>query len=162
MLPPHINMLHTRLKLSGAVMMLLGTLLVTANVAHALDFVSVADSSAILYDANSSKSKKLFVVSRYTPLEQVVNLANWIKVRDRFGSMAWIERRAISEKNYVVVTVPLATMRQAPEANSPVLFQVSQNVALESLGINGGGWIKARHLDGSIGYIKSVEVWGAE
>lgn len=138
------------------------SLLITAKAALALDYVSVADSSAILYDANSTKSKKLFVISRYTPLELVVNLKDWIKVRDSSGSLAWIERRAVSDKRYVVVTVPLATLRQAPEANASVLYQVSKNVALESLGINGGGWIKTRHLDGSIGYIRSIEVWGVD
>lgn len=152
----------TCLKLPGIALVLLGALLLTSNAAHALDYVSVADSSAILYDAPSAKGKKLFVINRYTPLEKVVNLENWIKVRDSSGGMAWIERRAVSDKHYVVVTVPFATVRQAPEPNSPVLFQVSQNVAVESLGINGGGWIKARHLDGSIGYMKSIEVWGAE
>jgi len=141
---------------------LTGTLLGVVASVQAIDYVSVADVTAILYDANSTRAKKLFVVSRYTPLEKVVSLANWIKVRDRHGTMAWIERRALSDKNYVVVTVPLAAVRQAPEASSPVLFQVSQNVAMESLGINGGGWIKARHQDGSIGYMKSIDVWGAE
>ena len=136
-------------------------LLGTGVSVQAIEYGSVADVTAILYDANSTKAKKLFVVSRYTPLEKVVSLANWIKVRDRHGTMAWIERRALSDKNYVVVTVPLASVRQAPEENSPVLFQVSQNVAMESLGINGGGWIKARHQDGSVGYMKSIDVWGA-
>ena len=136
-------------------------LLGTGVSVQAIEYGSVADVTAILYDANSTKAKKLFVVSRYTPLEKVVSLANWIKVRDRHGTMAWIERRALSDKNYVVVTVPLASVRLAPEANSPVLFQVSQNVAMESLGINGGGWIKARHQDGSVGYMKSIDVWGA-
>jgi len=150
------------LKYSGVISVLFGAFLATANAVHALDYVSVADSSAILYDANSTKAKKLFVVSRYTPLELVVNLKDWIKVRDSSGTMAWIERRAVSDKRYVVVTVPLATVRQAPEPNAPVLFQVMQNVAMESLGINGGGWIKARHQDGSIGFMKSIEVWGAE
>jgi SH3-like domain-containing protein len=141
---------------------LLGVLPGWVASAQAIEYASVGDVTAILYDSNSTKAKKLFVVSRYTPLEKVVSLSNWIKVRDRHGTMAWIEKRALSDKNYVVVTVPLAAVRQAPEANSPVLFQVSQNVAMESLGINGGGWIKARHQDGSIGYMKSIDVWGAE
>jgi SH3 domain protein len=139
---------------------LLGVFSVTA--VHALDYVSVADSTAILYDANSTRAKKLFVVSRYTPLEQVVSLENWIKVRDHSGTMAWIERRAVSDKHYVVVTSPLATVWKAPEPNAPALYQVSKNVAMESLGINGGGWIKVRNLEGAIGYMKSVDVWGAE
>ena len=150
------------LKYSVAVSVLFGAFLCAANAVQALDYVSVADSSAILYDANSTKAKKLFVVSRFTPLELVVNLKDWVKVRDSSGALAWIERRAVSDKRYVVVTVPLATVRQAPEPNAPVLFQVSKNVAMESLGINGGGWIKARHQDGSTGFMKSIEVWGAE
>ena len=155
-------MIQADLKLSVAIWLLLGTFLISANTACALDYVSVADSHAILYDANSTKAKKLFVISRFTPLELVVNLKDWIKVRDSSGTMAWIERRAVSDSHYVVVTVPLATVRKAPEPNAPVLFQVSQNVVMESLGINGGGWIKARHQDGSTGFMKSIEVWGAE
>jgi len=149
-------------KYSGAVSVLLVALFATANTAHALDYVSVSDNSAILYDANSTKAKKLFVISRYTPLELVVSLKDWIKVRDRSGTMAWIERRAVSDKHYVVVTAQLASVWKMPEPNSPVLFQVSQNVAMESLGVNGGGWIKVRDQEGLIGYMKSIEVWGAE
>jgi SH3-like domain-containing protein len=134
----------------------------SAAAAHALDYVSVADSTAILYDANSTRAKKLFVISRYTPLETVVNLENWIKVRDSSGTMAWIERRAVSDKHYVVVTAALATVWKAPEAGAHALYQVSRNVAMESLGINGGGWVKVRNQDGAIGYMKSVDVWGAE
>jgi len=83
-------------------------------------------------------------------------------VRDSSGSLAWIERRVVSDKHYVVVNVPVATVRQAPEANAAAVFQLSRNVVVESLGINGGGWIKARHQDGSSGYLKSIEVWGAD
>lgn len=150
------------MKFQGISFLLLITLSFAHKSANALEYVSVAGATAILYDANSTKAKKLFVISRYTPLEKVVDLQNWIKVRDSSGTMAWIERRAVSDRHYVVVNIPLATVRQAPENKAPVLYQVSQNVVLESLGINGGGWVKARHQDGSIGYIKSVEVWGAE
>lgn len=143
--------------------LLLTVLLFAGNAALALDYVSVSSSSAILYDAPSLKAKKLYVISRFMPLEQVVNLKNWIKVRDSSGSLAWIERHAVTaDKRYVVVNVPLASARQAPEYNAPVVFQLSRNVVVESLGINGGGWVKARHQDGSSGYIRAIEVWGAD
>lgn len=132
------------------------------NAASALDYVSVADSNAILYDANSTKSKRLFVMSRYTPLEIVVTLKDWIKVRDSTGSLAWIEKRAVSDKRYVVVTAAFATVRKEPDISAPVLYQVSKNVALESLGINGGGWIKTRHQDGSSGFVRAIEIWGVD
>lgn len=149
-------------KLSGMIVALLLSCAGMAT-AHALEYVSVADGSAILYDTPSTKGKKLYVISRHTPLEKVVNLQDWIKVRDSSGTMAWIERRAVTdERRFVVVTVAVASVRQAPEMNSPVIFQLAQNVLIESLGINGAGWIKARHQDGSIGYLRSLDVWGTD
>ena len=150
------------LKLLGGITALMGVLLLASQAAYALEYVSVAEHSAILYDTPTLKGKKLYVISRYSPLEKVVNLEGWIKVRDSSGSMAWIERRVVSDKRYVVVRAALGTVRQAPEPNAAVVFQVSKNVAIESLGINGGGWIKARHQDGSTGFIRSIEVWGAD
>jgi len=125
-----------------------------------VDYVSVADNAAILYDAPSLKAKKIFVVSRYLPLEQVVNLDNWVKVRDSSGGLAWIEKRALSNRHFVAVTAALAAIRQAPEEKAAVLAQIKQHVALEWLENTGTGWIKVRHLDGATGYVKTTEVWG--
>lgn len=141
---------------------LLAVLLVAAPGAHALDYVSVDSSSAIMYQADSLNSRKLYVVSRYMPLEKVVNNGNWIKVRDSSGSMGWVEKRVLSSKRYVMVTAERASVRQAPDAGSAVVFQVVQNVALEWLGAGGGGWARVRHQDGSTGFIRSTEVWGDE
>lgn len=136
-------------------------LLVTAAPAHALDYVSVADASAILYDAPSLKAKKIFVASRHLPLEQVVSLDSWVKVRDSSGSLSWIEKRALSSKRFVVVTTTLAVIRQAPEENAAVALQARQQVALELLEIMAGGWLKVRHQDGVTGYVRAADVWGS-
>ncbi|MBI1175533.1 MAG: SH3 domain-containing protein [Sideroxydans sp.] len=139
----------------------LGLLLLTATAAaQALDYVSVADQSAILYDAPSSKARKLFVVSRYMPLEPVVSLQGWVKVRDSSGALAWIAKSALSDKRFVVVTSALADVRQSPDASSTLVFQVHQQVALEWLESTGVGWLKVRQQNGAAGYIRTSEVWG--
>ncbi|MBI3902378.1 MAG: SH3 domain-containing protein [Nitrosomonadales bacterium] len=135
-------------------------LLAAAGSACATDYVSVADSSAILYDAPSLKATKLFVAARYLPLEQVVNLDTWVKVRDSSGGLAWIEKRALSNKRYVLVMADIADLRQTPDGTAAVLMQAKQQVALEWLKNTGTGWIKVRHQDGITGYIKTTEVWG--
>ena len=135
-------------------------LLIAAGVIHALEFVSVAEAPAILYDAPSTKAKKLFVVSRYLPLEQVVNLNAWVKVRDSSGSLAWIEKRVLSNKRFVVVTTALAEVHQAPEDNASIAFQARQDVALEWLESTGTGWLKVKHPDGATGYVGKNDVWG--
>ena len=125
-----------------------------------MDYASVAEAAAVLYDAPSVKAKKIFVVSRYWPMEQVVSLDAWVKVRDSSGSLAWIEKRALSGKRYVAVTAAIAEVRQAPEDGAPVAFQARQQVALEWLENSGTGWLKVRHQDGATGYVGMADVWG--
>lgn len=135
-------------------------LLCGASVAHAADYVSVGEDGAVLYDAPSLKARKLFVVSRYMPFEQVVTLDNWVKVRDRSGGLYWLEKRVLGGKRYVVALSPLLDVRAEPDSGAVRLFQVRQDVALERLESTGTGWVKVRHLDGETGYVRSVEVWG--
>ena len=132
----------------------------SANMAHAVEYVSVSESNAILYDAPSIKAKKLFVVNRYMPFEEVVTLDSWVKVRDQSGGLYWVEKRELSDKRYVIALLPLVDVRAAPDISSPRLFQVQQQVALERLDSTGTGWIKVRHQDGNVGYVRSIEVWG--
>ncbi len=126
----------------------------------AMDYVSVADDAAILYDAPSLKAKKVYVISRYSPLEEIVNLSNWVKVRDSSGTLAWIEKRALSSKHFVVVSVPLAVVHQAPNESAAELAQAKAQVALEWLEDTGVGWLKINLPGGVTGYVKTADVWG--
>jgi len=132
----------------------------SANAAHAADYVSVGESSAILYDAPSLKAKKMFVVNRYMPFEQVVVLDNWVKVRDSKGELSWVEKRVLSSTRYVFALAPVLDVRAEPDLGASRLFQVRQQVALERLESTGTGWVKVRHQDGDIGYVRSTEIWG--
>lgn len=145
---------------SPAALTLVIALVIAAGSAHALDFASVGVSSAILYDAPSLKAKKIFVVNRYLPLEQVVSLDDWVKVRDSSGSLAWIEKNALNSKRFVTVMAPLATVYQSADVDAPVVFTTRQQVALEWLESSGTGWVKVRHPDGMAGYVRATEVWG--
>ena len=135
-------------------------LLCGAALAHAVDFVSVAEDGAILYDAPSLQAEKMFVVNRYTPFEQVVTLDNWVKVRDRSGSLYWVEKRVLSNQRYLVALPELLDVHTKPDLDAPLAFQVRQNVALERLESTGTGWVKVRHRDGDTGYVRTTEVWG--
>lgn len=135
-------------------------LLCGSGVAHAVEYVSVTEPSAILYDAPSLKAKKLFVVNRYMPFEQIVTLKDWVKVRDRSGGLYWVEQRVLSDKRYVFALVPLLEVRETPDFGAASLFQVRQQVALERIESTGTGWIKVRHQDGETGFVRSTEVWG--
>ena len=77
--------------------------LVVAQAASGADFRSVADETAVLYDAPSRAATPLWVVSHDYPLEVIVNLEAWVKVRDQTGTLSWIEKRQLSDKRTVLV-----------------------------------------------------------
>jgi len=129
--------------------------------AAAAEFRSVASSAAVLYDAPSAKAKKLYVVNHGYPVEVVVVVEGWSKVRDITGEMTWIESKQLTDKRVVMVRQPLAQVRDAADDNAPVAFQVQQNVLLELLEVAGGGWLRVRHRDGQSGFIRVAQVWGA-
>jgi len=128
--------------------------------AAAADFRSVEDNAAVLYDAPSRAAKPLFVVSRHYPLEVIVNLDAWVKVRDHAGALSWVERKSLSERRMVLVTAPSAVARQRADDGAPAAFGAAQNLALELVEIAPGGWIRVRHTDGATGYLRAGSVWG--
>ena len=131
-----------------------------AATAHGADFRTVGDSAAVMYDAPSRASTPVYVASRYYPVEVIVNLDAWVKVRDHTGTLSWVEKKSLLERRMVLVTAPSVDVRTRAEDAAPVAFQVTQNVALDLVEIAPGGWVRVKHADGSSGYVKSGLVWG--
>src|SRR5262249_9337074 len=117
----------------GSLMRFFAALALVALVAPAAaaEFRSIAESGTLMYDAPSIKAKKLFVASRNYPVEVVVDVDAWVKVRDQAGDLSWVEKKALSEKRTVVVIAPFADVRQSASEQSPLVFQAQQGVALE-------------------------------
>ena len=134
---------------------------VAAAPAWALEFRSIAGTAAVLYDAPSAKSRKVYVVNQGYPLEVVVIVEGWVKVRDANGELTWVESKALTDKRTVMVKVPVALIRQSADDASPVVFQAQQDVILELESVATGGWLRVRHRDGQSGFIKVADVWGA-
>jgi SH3-like domain-containing protein len=128
--------------------------------AAALDFRSVADNAVILYDGPTAKSSKLFVVNKGYPLEVLVTVEGWVKVRDANGAFSWVEASRLTDKRTVMVKTPVAEVRLKPDDGAPLVFQAQQNVLLELVNVS-GSWIQVRHRDGGTGYVRAQQVWGA-
>ena len=129
-------------------------------IAGAAEFRALGDKPAVLYDAPSIKADRLFVASRFYPFEVLVKLDQWTKVRDVNGEVAWVENKALGDRRTVVVTVPLADVRAAPNAQSALVFEAYKQVLLEVLEAPADEWVRVRHRDGQQGYIRLSHVWG--
>jgi SH3-like domain-containing protein len=143
-----------------AVRLAFALLITVALPAGAAEFRSVADNAAVLYDAPSAKAKKRYILGRGYPVEVVVVVEGWTKIRDAGGELAWIETRSLSERRSVMIKVNLADVRTAAEDKAPLAFQAEQNVLLDLNELTGTGWARVTHRDGQSGYIKVNLVWG--
>ena len=135
--------------------------------AGAADYRTTSEAPTLLYDAPSLKARPLFVYGRDVPLEVVVTVEGWTKIRDAGGAFGWIPNKNLAEKRVLMVRVAVADVRANPDDAAPLVFRAEQNVLLD-LGESATspattatpGWVKARHRDGQTGYVRVNQVFG--
>lgn len=138
---------------------ILAALALASAGAAAQDFRSLA-ASALMYDAPSVQATPRFIIARSTPVEVIVGIEGWAKVRDAAGDLAWIERSRLSERRTLLVTAPRAEIRAAADAAAPVVFAAERHVVLEYLEAGPLGWVRVRHRDGPSGFVRVTQLWG--
>nr|MBL8457614.1 hypothetical protein [Zoogloeaceae bacterium] len=134
-------------------------LMASLNAAHAIEFRSVSKAS-ILYETPSETGKRLFIIATGTPVEVVVVVDKWVKVRDAGGTLNWIEGSALSPRRTLLVSADRATVRQGPEAAAAPVFEAARDTVLELRSEPASGWVQVGHQDGLSGYVRVTEVWG--
>ena len=124
--------------------LLFALLLLAAPAALAGEFRSIGENATPMYDAPSVKANKLFVASRFYPVEVIVQVDTWTKVRDAAGDLSWVEKKTLSDTRTVVVMAALADVRQRAEDGAPPVFQARRGVALEVIELGSGYVATAR------------------
>ncbi|MBK6393380.1 MAG: hypothetical protein IPF73_00920 [Betaproteobacteria bacterium] len=134
---------------------------------HAADFRTTADAPTVLYDAPSAKARPQFVFGRDVPLEVLVSVEGWTKVRDVSGTIGWIANKSLAERRVLQVRVASADVRASPDDAAPLSFRAAESVLLElaepasSPGTTASpGWVKVKHRDGLVGYVRVSQVFG--
>lgn len=135
--------------------------------ALAADFRATGDPATVLYDAPSLKARPLFVYGREVPVELLVSVEGWTKVRDAGGTIGWMQTKSLTDKRIVVIRPAFADVRAAPEEGAPVVFRAEKDVLLEVTETAATptasatpGWVKVRHRDGASGYVRLAQVFG--
>ena len=136
---------------------------------RAADFRTTAEAPTVLYDAPSARARPQFVFGRDVPLEVLVSVEGWTKVRDVAGTIGWIANKSLAERRVLLVRVPSADVRAGPDDAAPIAFRASENVLLELAAratspgsTSSPGWVKVRHRDGQQGYARVAHLWGAQ
>ena len=147
---------------------LLATALAAAiPLAIAAEFRSVADAAVVLYDAPSLKAKPLYILGHDTPLEVLVPVEGWVKVRDADGTFGWVEKKGLADRRMLLVRSPFAEVRASADEKAALVFRAEPGVLLElgeavtsASGASVPGWIKVKHADGQSGFVRITQVFG--
>ncbi|SNR65143.1 SH3-like domain-containing protein [Methylobacillus rhizosphaerae] len=145
---------------STKVLLTAAFLLLVPVMASAVEFRSISATKAVMYDAPSAQGKKTFILSQDYPVEIIVNLGDWLKVRDAQGGLNWIESKQLAAKRTVLVRNGPADVRQAADATAPVLGKADKDVVFDMLEAPVNGWVKVKHRDGMTGYVQASSLWG--
>lgn len=125
------------------------------------EFRSVSSGKTILYEAPSATTKRVYLVGEGYPLEIIVNLGDWLKVRDSSGTLSWVESKNLQSKRTVIVKVDKANIYKEPESKSALIATTEKDVVIElSDPLITNGWIKVRYQQDLDGYIQTSQVWG--
>lgn len=132
-----------------------------AGGAWATEFRSTTEAATIMFDAPSTKAKRVALLGPDYPVEVVVNLDIWTKVRDATGALGWVEKKSLSAKRTVVVRANVAEVFAAPDANAAIAFKAEQGVLLDLVDATPiNGLVSVRHRDGQAGYVRIAQIWG--
>ena len=141
--------------------------LLLPGICGAADFRSTREASTVLYDAPSARAKPLFVYGRDVPVESLVSVEGWTKIRDASGTIGWMPSKSLADKRMLLVRAPGADVRAAPDDKAPVVFRAERDVLLElaepaasPAATATPGWVKVRHRDGQSGYVRLAQVFG--
>jgi SH3-like domain-containing protein len=138
-----------------------------AIAAEAAEFRVTAEAPAVLYDAPSARARPLFVYGRDVPMEVLVTVEGWTKVRDASGTIGWLSGKGLSDKRVLLVRTATAEVRANPDDSAVLVFRAEQNVLLDLAESASSpsttatpGWVKVRHRDGQTGYVRLAQVFG--
>ena len=126
------------------------------------EYMSVNADQAFLHEAPSDSTKKSYIVTKGYPLEVIVSLKEWKKVKDHKGLINWIKTSDLSSKRTVLNLKDNNSIYLEPSTVSPMLAKVNENVTLELLDPKKiDDWVKVYSKVGDIeGFIKATDLWG--
>lgn len=133
----------------------------------AADYRATADPATVMYDAPSARAKPLYVYGRDIPVETLVAVEGWTKIRDASGTIGWVQSKMLADKRMVVVRAATADVRATADDGAPVVFRADRDVLLEIAEPAASpsttsmpGWVKVRHRDGDVGFVRLSQVFG--
>ena len=106
--------------------------------------------------------KKCLLLLKDYPLEVLVSLKDWKKVKDHNGKISWIEARNTQDERTVLILKENTVIFNQANDKSHKLANVEKFVVLKlNSAMLIGEWAQVKtQIEGLVGFVNSTEVWG--
>ncbi len=121
--------------------------------------LSVAGSKVNLRTGPGSKYAVRWEYGRGFPVRVLKRRGNWYKVKDFEGDRGWIYRKLLSSQPHVIVKRKVVNIRTGPGSRYRLLGKANYGVVFLTLSKK-RGWVKVKHAQGLIGWIRRDLLWG--
>ena len=134
------------------------------SIAAGFTMVSVAGEKVNLRQSPSTQSPVLWELGQGFPLKIIGRKGKWLKVSDFESDVGWIHEDLVARKPHLIVKIgknkkTRINVRSGPGTNYEIIGKAEYGVVFETLARQ-SGWVKVRHEDGLIGWIKRSLLWG--
>ena len=136
--------------------------LITTSFLVQADFISVKVKQAVLFEGPSKTTEKMYIVTEGYPLEVLVSLKDWKKVKDHQGKISLVESKNTHNERTVLITKDDTVIFNQANEKSHKLANVDKFVVLKlNSPILVGNWAQVKtQIEGLIGFVNSRDVWG--
>jgi SH3-like domain-containing protein len=129
-----------------------------ASTAAAAEYVSVLKDEVNVRSGPDMNAEVLWTLFKGFPLQVTSRKGNWAQVVDFEGDKGWIATSLIAKQKTLIVKVDSANLRAGAGQDHEIIAEVKRGVILIPLTTQ-GEWIKAKHADGTTGWIFSKLLW---
>lgn len=133
-------------------------ILFTATAVRA-EMASVARQQVNLRSGPGTRYEVLWELGTGFPMKVIDHRGKWLHVRDFENDTGWIYKRLTNKTPTVIIKKERVNIRKGPSTRTPIVGTATYGSVFKLL-TKSRGWVKIRHSDSLVGWIKNTLVWG--
>jgi len=135
-------------------------LLIFATTANAIHLVSIAGKRVNMRSGPGEKQAVLWELGEGYPLQVLESKGKWYKVSDFEGDVGWVYRKLVNRIPHLIVKKRVVNIRSGPGTHYRMVGKANYGVVFKTLKRSKKGWVKVKHENGLVGWIKRPLLWG--
>lgn len=135
-------------------------LLFFTTTVDAVQMVSVTGEKVNMRSGPGTTKAILWELGEGFPLRVLRTKGKWLKVTDFENDEGWIHKDFVNRTPHMIVKKQLVNIRSGPGTRYQLVGKANYGVVFKTIKYGKNGWVKVKHENGLIGWVKRNLLWG--